>query len=55
MITRVRNAYQASGSKHHLWVFETGGHGAFTIGAPGDGGKWIERLWPWLGQIGIQR
>lgn len=32
----------------HLWVVPNGGHGAFTIGAPGEGGLWIDRFLPWL-------
>ncbi len=40
--------YLAAGAPHHLWIVPTGGHGAFTIGAPGEGGVWIERLLPWL-------
>jgi acetyl esterase/lipase len=47
--------YQAAGAEHDLWVVETGGHGAFTIDTPGEGGKWINRFWPWLQKIGIRQ
>ena len=36
----------------NLWLVKTGGHGAFTIDAPGEGGKWVERFLHWLKQIG---
>lgn len=49
----IADAYQKAGVAHELWVVETGGHGAFTIDAPGEGGRWIERFWPWLEKIGI--
>lgn len=41
-------SYTKAGAKASLWIVDTGGHGAFTIGAPGDGGKWIARFWAWL-------
>ena len=40
--------YASASAPHHLWVVPTGGHGAFTINAPGEGGQWIARLLPWL-------
>jgi len=43
--------YKKAGAKASLWVVDTGGHGAFTIGAPGPGGKWIDRFWTWLPEI----
>ena len=50
----VSAAFEAAGVQHQLWVVPTGGHGAFTINAPGEGGQWIGRLWPWLQVIGIR-
>jgi endo-1,4-beta-xylanase len=47
--------YESAGALHELWVVETGGHGAFTIDAPGEGGKWIARFWPWLRKLGIRQ
>lgn len=47
----VAEGYRRAGVPHRLWVLETGGHGAFTINAPGEGGKWIDRFWPWLGEL----
>ncbi len=44
----IGRAYQDAGAAHHLWIVPTGGHGAFTIDAPGEGGKWIDRLLPWV-------
>lgn len=49
----IADAYQSAGVDHHLWVTKTGGHGAFTIGGPGEGGKWVDRFWPWLQQVGV--
>jgi len=43
--------YASAGATHQLWVVPAGGHGAFTIGAPGEGGAWIERFLPWLASI----
>lgn len=40
--------YASAGATHHLWTVAAGGHGAFTIGAPGEGGAWIDRFLPWL-------
>jgi acetyl esterase/lipase len=50
----IANAYEVAGVKHQLWVTSTGGHGAFTIDAPGEGGKWVDRFWAWLGEIGVR-
>jgi predicted esterase len=50
----IATAYEVSRSSCHLWVVKEGGHGAFTINAPGEGGKWIDRFWPWLGGLGIR-
>jgi acetyl esterase/lipase len=50
----IATAYQKAGVEHQLFVTESGGHGAFTIGAPGEGGKWIERFWPWLERVAAQ-
>ena len=47
-------AYAKGGARHLLWVVETGGHGAFTIDSPGEGGKWIDRFWPWLHEIVVR-
>lgn len=47
-------AYRQAGVAHDLWVVDSGGHGAFTINAPGEGGRWVERFWPWLREIGIR-
>lgn len=44
----VADNYKSSGARHQLWVVDSGGHGAFTIHAPGEGGKWIERFLPWV-------
>jgi acetyl esterase/lipase len=49
----IAESYKKAGAKASLWEVETGGHGAFTIDAPGEGGKWIGRFWPWLKEIGI--
>lgn len=43
--------YASAGATHQLWVVPAGGHGAFTIGAPGEGGAWIERFLPWLASL----
>jgi acetyl esterase/lipase len=48
----IAEAYQKSGARADLWLVETGGHGAFTINAPGEGGKWIDRFIPWLQRRG---
>lgn len=49
----IAQSYKKADVAHSLWVTETGGHGAFTIDAAGEGGHWIERFWPWLREIGI--
>jgi endo-1,4-beta-xylanase len=49
----IGKAYQDAGAASHLWIVPTGGHGAFTIDAPGEGGKWIARLMPWLESQGL--
>lgn len=36
-----------------IWVVETGGHGAFTIGGTGDGANWPGRVWKWMGKRGM--
>lgn len=50
----IASSYQNAGANHHLWVVKIGGHGAFTINAPGEGGQWIDRLWPWLEEVRIR-
>lgn len=50
----IASGYRTAGTPCHLWVVEEGGHGAFTIDAPGEGGKWIDRFWVWLEEIGIR-
>lgn len=48
-------AYERAGAPCRIWVVASGGHGAFTINAPGEGGAWIERFLPWLaGMTGAQ-
>ncbi|MES2921789.1 MAG: alpha/beta hydrolase [Verrucomicrobiota bacterium] len=47
----IAESYQKAGAKASLWTPETGGHGAFTIDAPGEGGKWIDRFEPWLQEL----
>ena len=47
--------YALVAAPHQLWVVQAGGHGAFTIGAPGEGGAWIDRFLPWLDQLGTAR
>jgi endo-1,4-beta-xylanase len=47
----IGRAYQDVGVAHHLWIVPTGGHGAFTIDAPGEGGKWIDRFLPWAASL----
>ncbi|MEY4488991.1 MAG: hypothetical protein RIQ79_1499 [Verrucomicrobiota bacterium] len=49
----IGQAYQDARAPHQLWVLPSGGHGAFTIDAPGEGGKWIDRVLPWLAELGI--
>ena len=51
----IADAYKKAGAKAHLDIVESGGHGAFTINAPGEGGKWVGRFWPWLAEIGIRK
>lgn len=48
----IGDAYRDAGVPVHLWVVPTGGHGAFTINAPGEGGAWIARFLPWLASLG---
>ena len=50
----IAQSYKQAGAKFSLLEVETGEHAAFTINAPGEGGKWIERFWPWLKEIGIR-
>lgn len=50
----IADSWQAAGVRHQLWVVPTGGHGAFTIDAPGEGGQWIGRLTPWLAELAIR-
>lgn len=45
--------YQKAGVPAKLVLVDKGGHGAFTIGAPGEGGKWPETFWPWLEHLGM--
>ena len=47
----LRDAYVAAGIEAVLEEVETGGHEAFTIEGPGEGGKWTEKFWPWLKKI----
>lgn len=47
-------AYRNADADCLLWVVERGGHGAFTIDTPGEGGKWIDHFWPWLETLGIR-
>ncbi|QOV91982.1 alpha/beta hydrolase [Humisphaera borealis] len=47
----LRDAYIAAGIECTLHEVETGGHEAFTIEGPGEGGKWTETFWPWLSKI----
>jgi len=51
----IADAYRAVGAQVEFMRVDSGGHGAFTIDAPGPGGKWIDRFWPWLATIGIQK
>jgi endo-1,4-beta-xylanase len=44
----IASSYALAGVRHVLWTPETGGHGAFTIGAPGEGGKWVGRFLEWI-------
>ena len=46
-------SYRAAHAPVSLWIVETGGHGAFTIDTAGEGGKWIDRFWPWLDASGL--
>lgn len=46
-------AYEKTGAPHHLLVVSAGGHGAFTIGAPGEGGNWIQKFLPWLDGLSL--
>jgi acetyl esterase/lipase len=48
----IADAFEKAGAKVNLSLVQTGGHGAFSINAPGEGGKWVERFLPWLKQIG---
>ncbi len=43
--------YTSARAPHELWVVPVGGHGAFTIGAPGEGGAWIDSFLPWLDRL----
>lgn len=47
----IAESYQKAGAKASLWIVESGGHGAFTIDVPGEGGKWIDRFEPWLREL----
>jgi acetyl esterase/lipase len=47
--------YAAAGVPCELWLIDSGGHGAFTIGGSGEGGQWAERFWGWLGKIGMEK
>lgn len=47
--------FKKAGVPVELMVVDTGGHGAYTIGNPGPGGKWVDRFWPWLATIGIRK
>ena len=47
----LRDAYVAAGVDAVLEEVEAGGHEAFTIEGPGEGGKWTEKFWPWLKKI----
>jgi acetyl esterase/lipase len=51
----IASGYRTAHAPVSLWVVETGGHGAFTIDVAGEGGKWIDRFWPWLDSIDISR
>jgi acetyl esterase/lipase len=48
----VAAAFQKAGVATDLWLVDTGGHAAFTLGGPGDGGRWPDRFLPWLRSIG---
>lgn len=50
----IARAYQSAGVPHQLFTPATGGHGAFSIGAAGEGGNWPQRFWPWLQEIGVR-
>jgi endo-1,4-beta-xylanase len=47
--------FKKAGVPVDLMIVDTGGHGAYTIGNPGPGGKWVGRFWPWLATIGIRK
>jgi acetyl esterase/lipase len=54
--TAIDERLQKLGVKEHLFVVETGGHGAFHYGVvEGPGAKWPEVLLPWLKHIGMSK
>lgn len=50
----IADRYQKAGVENKLMIVETGGHGAFQINIEGEGGKWVDKFWPWLKEIGVR-
>jgi endo-1,4-beta-xylanase len=51
----VADSFKKAAVRSELMVVDTGGHGAYTIGNPGPGGRWTDRFWDWLATIGIRK
>jgi endo-1,4-beta-xylanase len=44
----IAKSWDANAVPCELWIIDTGGHGAFSAPATGEGSRWDERFWFWL-------
>ncbi|MCA9260287.1 MAG: alpha/beta hydrolase fold domain-containing protein [Planctomycetales bacterium] len=49
----IAQAYAKADVPYSLWTPASGGHGAFTIGAPGEGGQWVGRFIEWFESLDV--
>jgi acetyl esterase/lipase len=50
MTTEVAASLKSLGVPVEFLIYDTGGHGAFHVGTPGEGAAWPDKFLPWLKQ-----